>query len=343
MRGDRLSQISTDDEAGNAPLLGDVTRSVALDPLVAASEVPRAAGIYAAWIVSDAALHALGIAGPAPVLMYVGKAAGGRGNLRRRLTVHSRVPFYELIELLAIRGHTIFPWHARAYTPGSGRMYRASPLAQLATDAGMRFQHTHLRWAWRSCDADEARVLERRAIASGRPLLNRAGAGSTPPQMRRRDGYERDAACWLWHVAWAALYVGSSRDPSWRYGDPASAGWALGHSGWPQPCATDDAIEAPRLPAHRKVRRLIRSAAKHESVPSVVREAVNQASPEELDIWWAAHAGTGHLKPPIDPHDAIRNALVADPRRRVPEPPTRATAEDDALLRLIRGLQRVAH
>lgn len=113
--------------------MGDDSRSLvamyeAAVPLTrgVASDLPRRPGIYAAWILDPRALRQAGIDGPAPLLLYVGKATSLRSRLGPRAEVMDIAPH----ELLAARGQVLWLWGARAKKrDGRTKRWKASAFA----------------------------------------------------------------------------------------------------------------------------------------------------------------------------------------------------------------------
>src|SRR5690242_16544524 len=77
-------------------------------------QVPRTPGLYAIWLLEPGSLRACGIDGPAPKLIYIGMASPRHG-LRGRLYQHLGADWGALTELLAVRGHVLFPWWAKQW------------------------------------------------------------------------------------------------------------------------------------------------------------------------------------------------------------------------------------
>jgi hypothetical protein len=132
-------------------------------------------GVYAAWICDPDALASCGVAGPAPRLIYVGKASG-RGGLRARLLRHARTPFWSLVDLLGARG-TIRPgwWQYAIKHQRHSRSLHAPPLAAATERAALAWQHEHLVWGW--VPIADAGTVESALIAAHEPLLNLRGRG----------------------------------------------------------------------------------------------------------------------------------------------------------------------
>lgn len=176
--------------------------------------LPREPGVYAAWITSEEALEELGVEGPAPVVVYIGKAGptsrtkGKPRTLRDRLREHVRqpgqqdcYPFFELAELLGVRRTILLPiWHRNPDKVSVSRYRsRPSPLGQLSIDQALAWQYENLVWGWVPLPADQVNQMESTLIRQHQPLLNQRGmpSGSPPPQLRRIGPYEADRARWL--------------------------------------------------------------------------------------------------------------------------------------------------
>jgi hypothetical protein len=177
-------------------------RAMHLTPTIAEG-LPDRPGVYSAWITTTRGLRDAGIAGPAPVLLYVGRTT----NLRIRLGNRKDVVHLALHELLASRGTALWVWGARSRLPREkGKRWYPSPFAGLALDQAADWQRRNVVWAWQTTrDVSSAIAREERAIATDKPFLNKVGGERQLAQLRRGKGYERARARWLWHMSWGAL------------------------------------------------------------------------------------------------------------------------------------------
>ena len=328
------------------PSVNQATELTALEVL---EQVPDKPGIYAAWVVDESALRQCGIAGPAPSLIYVGKA--GERGLRKRLEIHARRPFYELGELLAVRGNALFPWEHRVVQYGPGR-FKPGPLCQISSRQTLEWQHRHLMWSWRTVSSKSVTKSENEAIEAGEPILNRQGGGSVPPQLRAASGYSRARSRWLWHVVWAWLDYYDAESPTLSAADATD--WQRGQhfridrDGYPLPASLwerrERHVALPRSwPSKDSLLRLMRDAARNAE--PAVRHAVGQGlGIEELCIWYSAHCAARFLPKPWDLRDALRASLEMAGERASPGPARLPEKELlDRMGRLERHLWRIRH
>jgi hypothetical protein len=308
---------------------------------------PPRPGIYAAWITTRQALDDLGVAGRLPLLMYVGKAArGGGGALDRRVMKrHVGVAFDAVNEMLAVRGHALFPWDTRMQPPAdAGRMYQYTPLGEIASRTTVEWQFEHLCWNWECCTEQAAPVQEKKAIIAGEPLLNVAGTTDGVPLLRRRAQKSRAAARWLWHTSWAALYT-VSRDRRFekRYWGDVRRGWGADQQGWPIPrsVADDERLRLP-IPDNEELEAIVLEAAREAS--PLVRHALGEARSDEWRMWWAAHAGAAFLAKPVAIAQAMSSSLRQESEEIAPCPDTLPQRDHLAkLVKLVRCLPRTYH
>src|SRR4051794_7765174 len=190
MRGDRLV---------------DLAHASALTALESPA-ITTKSGVYAAWIVDDVALSEAGGDGPAPRLMYLGRAQTAAG-LRGRLMEHARKPWYSLAELLAVRGHVLFPWWGRCMDKGSGYRPKRTPLAQVSEIQAVDWQRRNLVWTWEVAPFALVHDLELQLIRELKPFLNRASAERDLPQTRCGESYRRARTRWPWHISWAGALI----------------------------------------------------------------------------------------------------------------------------------------
>lgn len=277
----------------------DPTDARPLTALEAWREVPNRPGVYAAWITTPAALRALGVAGPAPRLIYIGRAVAASG-LRGRLLEHTLSSWQTLNELLAARGGCVFSWWHRTRLARDAP-YRPTPsaLGDLSSHEALRFQHEHLRWRWISCRSrTRAEALEIELLASNEPLLNHLLADPTPPQLRYHQGFEAARARWLWHMSWTALFVGDNE--SRNLNNATAERWGLyerwsrrayqaDRLGYPLPLDEHDSTaERLPMPPAREIHEDMSIAA--AGAPAEVRHALGVGiTDRELETWWAAH------------------------------------------------------
>lgn len=276
-----------------------------------AGRAPERPGVYAAWVVDEAALTDAGIDGPPPVLWYVGKATGV-GGLRARLRRHARAAWWELVDLLASRRVVLPGWWSYAYKNTTRRTLTIPPLAMVSHDETLRWQHSHLRWGWSAASAGKTRTLEGDLIATHLPLLNRHGRGlreRTPVQLRERTAFEREAAWWLFHVSWLGVIMLApddwlevrSTDASW----PVTCTVACDDDGWPVPL-TDGRDQEITVPDESSARELLVRAAPRELRAAV---ADTGTGAYEATAWWAAYAGHPFLRSGQPHEDALAAAL----------------------------------
>lgn len=184
-------------------LLDFVDDAVPLTDIVA-QDVPKAPGVHAQWFGNPAGLREAGIAGPAPVLLYVGTAT----NLADRFANRRHLLDFRLHELLATRGTLHWMWgHRVPRLPSEPSRINPSDLDWLALDEAVKWQQEHTVWAWSRCRTpDHAKRVETELIRSGDPMLNITSSPSReqPPQLRRAQRYPSARARWLWQVSWAA-------------------------------------------------------------------------------------------------------------------------------------------
>lgn len=327
-----------------------------LTSLEAWEQAPSSPGIYAAWIKTPCAFADLGVTRKRPLLVYVGKAVT-RGGLRQRLREHIEIGMAGLDELLGTRGRVLFPWWSRMWRPPrrEGEAYRPPPssLALLTQRQVVEWQLENLHWSWTRCGLDRARVRETRALEVTRPLLNRAQAESTPPQLRYRNGYEAARTRWLWQVSWAALLTGRPKYQAERleWGHAIKTReFPIDQLGYPLPHAL----------RHRAARRvtisqpdnmwpiMLKAAA---SAPALVRHALGggfQGSvlDNELRIWWAAHAAAPWLPEAMTVEAALSASFCLHDETRAAGPkflPTQAHLASLVRLPLALGLRPLRH
>lgn len=322
--------------SGSAP-----APTTGLDATTVSTVAPTSPGVYAAWIESESALADLGIAGPPPVLVYVGIAK----NLRQRLASHvpgphasERLPFQHLLELLANNGRVLPCWWMRADQPaGAGYRPEPSALARMALDQALDWQAANLRWGWTATPYDEARRRETDAIRALTPLLNRrSDTTALPPPLRRPAKGSRVAARWLWQIAWCADFLalpptatdlGKDED-QYEYIEIQADGDGYPASGSERPRIL---ARAPKFD-DADVRDMMMMAVEHDGE---LRTAIAAAPSFELRAWWAAHAATCVLWPGSDPfvrlYEGIAESLVLDDPglvepapRRLPQNPADA-------------------
>lgn len=303
-----------------------------------AKRAPQSQGIYAAWIVDEQALAEAGLSGPPPRLVYVGVAAG-RGGLRHRLARHAKTPFWDLLDLLAVRG-TIVPgwWHYARKNQPHKRTLHPPPLARLASDEALAWQERNLRWGW--VMRNTPRSLESELIAAYQPLLNLSGQGLRvlgPPQLRYVGDWEPARAAWLFSVAWIAVLSG--RPSGWvrRRLRKRADEIRVDDAGWPMPLAAAGRPERVRIPSEREARTLLSGC-----LPDTYGTAQFNDD-EEARAWWAAYIGLTFQHTP----QAVEDALHLAASRRVDAIRTPPTLPDEPrrreLLQLIRLLPRVCH
>lgn len=114
--------------------------------LQAVRHIPRVEGVYAAWITTREALVEIGIDGPPPVLVYIGKATGV-GGLRTRLRRHASSAWWELIDLLASRRTVLPGWWSHSQKNTGRRTLLIPPLAMVSHAQALDWQHRNVRWA----------------------------------------------------------------------------------------------------------------------------------------------------------------------------------------------------
>jgi hypothetical protein len=335
----------------------DVENAIQLTSLEVDESVPVSPGVYAAWLVDSKALAGCGVEGPAPRLMYVGRAVSA-GGLRTRLRNHAEASFTELGDLLAVRGKTLFDWCGRnPHSLAPGYRPRPSPLGQLARTQALEWQLRHFHWAWRKCSREQATALESGAIKEMKPLLNLRGAGRETPQLRFGRGYGRARGRWLWHMAWAALIAGGDvgvpiteadfyewqldvTNPRCRVD---TLGFPLPRSRWT--IATPNCSRTVRIPSTAALWKLMRDAAR--DADPVVRNAIGYPEDDgEFLMWWAAHAGAELLPKPCSVRDALAASLGLASDAEAPGPGAlpKSQAQIGELLRLVKlGLIRMRH
>lgn len=313
---------------------------------------PVDAGLYIVWLVSSDARRDIGLEASEDVAIYVGQA-GARGI---RARIHGRIhhTWPQLAEILAVRGHVLFPWWLRYPFPDSRRFPRTQ-LAQLSQAQALAWQHAHLRWRFIPCPVARLARLEREAIEHLRPLLNRRGMGDLPPQLRTRDDGSSARSRWLWHLSWTAVVIAETQWPAQL--KSASDGFPVLDSS--TAVATRTRV---REPSARSLRRLMDAAARaaaadvRDAVAALVRGAappqrssssrralssheLREHAHSEMMMWWAAHVATPLLpdgRPPsLD--DALATSLNLRPVPGLP-----AALPDPARTRqLLRYIKRV--
>lgn len=299
-------------------------------------QTPRETGVYAAWITDESALVELGVTGQTPFLLYVGKAAG-RGGLRQRLRRHVQAPWYEVSDLLAARSRVLPMWWRYADKVVNRRVPPVTPLAQVASDQALMWQHQHVLWGWRGVPASQAGAIESDLIERHLTLLNRRGRGYAKhgsPQLRAVGEDTAARAWWLFHAAWIAVL------------DQQPAGWssrglrglrvASDDAGWPT-LLGEGTERTIRVPTERAARKLLAGCA-----PTKLREAAGMASEaDEARAWWAAYAAKEFLPRPQSVEDALRGALLCNAAgRHAPKelPGTAQLAQLDKLIAVLPGL-----
>jgi hypothetical protein len=309
------------------------------------ARVPRDPGTYAAWIIDSAALVEAGIAGTPPVLVYVG-VANGSGGLRARLRDHASAPWWELLDLLASRKTVLPGWWSYANKNVGRTSLTVPPLANVAEQQALAWQHCHLRWGWITNPSVSASTLECAWIERYLPMLNLKGRGYKalgPVQLRNGIGYERERAWWLFHVSWIAVIT--LQPPGWVDDCWTPGEWwgadrvSCDDDGWPVRIG-DGETHTIRIPSERSARELLLAAA-----PPTLRDeaADSSTTSEEATAWWAAYAGHAFLQDSQPHSDALRAGLArsADGYRAPISLPTGPKRAD--LLELIRPLPGVGH
>lgn len=292
--------------------------------------VPIDTGLYGVWLLDQRAVRDCGIAGSAPLLIYIGKAAGREG-LRQRI-VRRHVPFSwpQLADLLASRGRVLPPWwQSLPRSNAGGWMKPTSPLASLAEQQVVDWQHRHLRWSWQALPAERVTAAETALIREHRPLLNRTRKSEGLPQLRQAGLYGRARMRWLWQSAWAGLLLRGRTTPR------LDAPWKRWHkspavdvNGYPSDRRGAIMIPTPHTPNRRDLLALMHDAA--ASAPNSVKRAVEQTQDAvELRVWWAANAGAPWLTQPA----SVRESLAATLEMRAEkEAPCPAEFPDDETL-----------
>jgi hypothetical protein len=289
-----------------AALIERVESAVALTEDVAKA-LPSDSGVYAAWIVEASGLRDAGIAGPPPVLVYVGVAK----NLRQRLGNRRGSLDFRLHELLATRGTLLWPWGGRVPRLDTDpRRWCPSELDWIALSQAAEWQRQNVSWAWERCATPEkAKAFEDDQIIAGQPLLNVRGVITRePPQLRQRQGYPRARARWLWQTSWAgALATTRARYSSDELGYPVRDRYG------------------DRPPRPRDLGAWMRRAARGAD-PEVRRAIGAGLPPRHARMWWAAHLGD---------HDLLQLGLACAPERAFPAPatvPAGADVMDDLMV-----------
>jgi hypothetical protein len=272
-------------------------------------EIARAAptkrGLYAAWIMSEAALGQAGIAAPAPRVVYIG-VGNGRSGLRNRLQRHASDPFWDLVDLLAARGTVLPGWwqYAIKHQPLK-RIVKPSPLANLTSRQVLAWQESNLRWGWDT--TKDVAAHEARLIAEAQPVLNIKGRGFRalgPPYLRAIGAWEPARAAWFFSAVWIAVLC---RQPdgwirSLRLGRLHEIG--VDHDGWPTPLAQSRRLVRLHIPSESQARKILS--------PLLPREI--SANPfnddEEGRAWWAAYAGLQFRPSAQTPEEALSHALA---------------------------------
>lgn len=273
------------------------------------SEVPRESGYYIAWITDEAALDEAGLDGPAPRVAYVGKAQGG---LYSRLRKHIAGGLPGLSDILFARGKILPPFGHWNLPADRGRMWEPTPLTQISDRQLRNWQHRHLRWGWATCGRAEAARRERAAIAALDPLFNTQFSTGPLVQLRASAVAPRARARWLWHASWAGYLLEhefrSVRvEGVWSYALP-------GPDGYPVPAEEDagDGAIVDCFPANMSVSALreVMHAAARGLDDVEIRDAVGRTRRrEELEAWWAAHAGAEELPNATTVEQAMRDSL----------------------------------
>lgn len=268
--------------------------------------MPTYGGVYAAWIVDGDAVGALGAGGPAPVLMYVGKASSAPGGLQRRLKRHATTAWWELSDLLAARGIVTAGWWAYGAHNHAGRMPPMPPLAKRTFDATLDWQQREFRWGWAAVDDDVLGGVESRLIAEHAPLLNWTGRGmQPPPQLRAIGGYEASRAKWLFHVSW--LMVLLEQPAGWAERRLGRLNVAWDAEGWPTPIGNGQQHRF-RIPNERAAQRFLEG-----TMGAGDRSVLKNPTPShQARAWWAAYAGHPLLRTPEDHNEAVRRALRSE-------------------------------
>ena len=266
----------------------------------AAKSLPDRPGIYAAWILEEDALEAVGVEGPAPVLTYVGKA----GSLRERIGRHvpgpqllHRLPFIDLGELLALRGAVISNWWARSFDKGPNKYWNTpSALGALGIDQTLSWQRDHLVWGWTPIPKGGLSQLEARLINTHAPLLNRRGQGLShhPPQLRRIGPYEETRALWLYLLSFTAATRTTFERSPWGADEELSVG--LDAEGFPCLEGGDLPLEdsSVLVPGFDEATVLAEMREAVADGPADVRAALS-VPPRRCELlnWWAAASALG--------------------------------------------------
>jgi len=280
----------------------------------------------------------LGVHGATPFLLYVGKA-GGPGGLRARLRRHAQTPWFEVADLLAARGRALPLWWGYADKVRQRRVPPMPPLAQVAFDQTLAWQHERIVWGWRDVPASVLSRHETALIAANVSLLNRRGRGYLrhgPPQLRAIGPYGEQRARWLFHTAWIAVL---DRQPDgWARRGLRGTRVASDKHGWPAPLG-EGQERLLKVPGERAARRIVGRCA-----PSELRAAASTPSEaNEARAWWAAYAGHEFLPNPQGVEEALNTAL----RKRAVIPSALADLPDDAsrarLVKLVATLPGIAH
>jgi hypothetical protein len=288
--------------------------------------VPAVPGLYAIWIVDSSALRAAGIDGPAPKLLYVGKAEPRRSGLRGRLYRHVGAEWFDLSELLAVRGQLLFPWWAKAWPEEGAHVLKArTPLAELCERQALDWQNKFLRYTWSELDirGRDLLAVEASVIRRHEPLLNRQHLPRfPPPTLREATRYKPARARWLWHTSWTGILplMPDDRWEAWEGADNTDQRYGTDELGYPSSRAEAhkvwDADTVDWFP-QEEISRLMRHCAR--GAPESTRIAVAATTDlDELELWWAAHAAAPTMGATVE--DALAASLSCASEREYPAP-----------------------
>lgn len=280
----------------------------------------------------------LGVHGALPFLLYVGKGSGP-GGLRARLRRHAEVPWFEIADLLACQARTLPLWWGYADKVHPRRVPPMTPLARVAFDQALAWQHRRIVWGWEGVSGSLVGAHESALIADNMTLLNRRGRGYAqygPAQLRAIGPYARQRAWWLFHASWIAVL--DQRPDGWAHRTLRSTRVACDEAGWPTPLS-EGRQQVVKVPSERAARRVLA-----ECAPPHLRDAASvRSEANEARAWWAAYAGHQFTAEPESVEAALRAALRTDAQGRrgpatLPDP-----ARQAQLAKLIARLPGIAH
>jgi len=299
-------------------------------------------GLYGVWLLDQRAVRDCGIAETAPLLIYIGKAAGRQGLRQRIMSRHVPFSWLQLADLLASRGRVLPPWwQSLPRSDAGGWMKPASPLASLAEQQVVEWQHRYLRWTWETLPPERVIAAETALIRDHRPLLNRTHKSEGLPQLRQPGRYRQARMRWLWQSAWAGLLLRARTTPGldapWKRWHTSAA---VDVNGYPSDRSGAIMIPRPQTPNRSDLLTLMHDAA--ASASSSVKDAVAQTrDARDLRVWWAANAGAPWLPQPASVRESL--AATLEMRAETDAPCPTAFPDDETLPSVVRLVSQTIH